>query len=339
MTSQWIVVTTINPPTEAIVKLSALANKGWNVVVVGDKKTPKNWKYENITYLSVNKQQELFGELASATPHNHYCRKNLGYLYAMMNGANCILETDDDNIPYFEFGLNISERQRIRLVSGARWINVYKYFTPETIWPRGIPLDEMHTFGEVGVTELEYDYPIQQYLADKDPDVDAIYRLTMNKDVTFEKGISIGLEKESWVPFNSQNTVFFNSAFPLLYLPCHTSFRMTDIWRSFVAQKTLWYFDKRVAFHSPTVKQMRNEHDLMHDFIEEIPGYINNKKITELLDQCIDTIIKPIAINDVVRLLWAKLCDAGIIPEKELVIYDLWATFLKQNSSTEKINF
>jgi hypothetical protein len=207
MTSKWIVVTTVNSPTEAIVKISALAKKGWSVVVVGDKKTPENWNYENITYLSVSKQQELFGELASITPHNHYCRKNLGYLYAIMHGANCILETDDDNIPYFEFGLNVSEKQKIRLVSGARWINIYKYFTPELIWPRGIPLDEIQSIGEIGISEVEDTYPIQQYLADKDPDVDAVYRLTMNKDVTFERAITIGLEKESWVPFNSQNTM------------------------------------------------------------------------------------------------------------------------------------
>jgi hypothetical protein len=57
-----------------------------------------------------------------------------------------------------------------------------------------------------------------------------------------------------WVRFNSQNTVFFLDAFPLLYLPGHVSFRMTDIWRSFVAQAAVSHHDGAIAFHAPTVE-------------------------------------------------------------------------------------
>ena len=39
---RWIVLTTINPPTEQVKRLAAI--KGWKVVVVGDTKTPKNWR-------------------------------------------------------------------------------------------------------------------------------------------------------------------------------------------------------------------------------------------------------------------------------------------------------
>ena len=39
----WIVVTTIRSPTDAV---RALAQQsGWKVVVVGDLKTPKTWRY------------------------------------------------------------------------------------------------------------------------------------------------------------------------------------------------------------------------------------------------------------------------------------------------------
>lgn len=340
MKKNWIVVTTINHPTEAVVKLSKLAENGWGVVVVGDRKTPANWMHENITYLSIDKQDELFGNLSEETPYNHYCRKNLGYLFAVMNGAQCILETDDDNIPYEEFGTDISEKKRGKLVTGSRWINVYKYFTGHNIWPRGIPLDEIHSVGRVDSIESENTYPIQQYLADQDPDVDAVYRLTMNKEVLFEKNITIGVEKNSWVPFNSQNTVFFQSAFPLLYLPCNVSFRMTDIWRSFVAQKVLWHFDRRIAFHSSTVKQVRNTHDLMHDFADEIPGYLNNKKIADLLDGCVNSLDQSMEMSCVVRLMWESLCNAGIIPEKELKIYNLWAAFMSKayEGNNAKVN-
>jgi len=39
---KWIVVTTINSPTEDVKKLSGI--EGWKVVVVGDTKTPADWR-------------------------------------------------------------------------------------------------------------------------------------------------------------------------------------------------------------------------------------------------------------------------------------------------------
>lgn len=39
---KWVVVTTINQPTKDVEYLSKM--KGWKVVVVGDTKTPKNWR-------------------------------------------------------------------------------------------------------------------------------------------------------------------------------------------------------------------------------------------------------------------------------------------------------
>ena len=42
MNEKWIVVTTINSPTEDVKKLSAI--DGWKVVVVGDTKTPADWR-------------------------------------------------------------------------------------------------------------------------------------------------------------------------------------------------------------------------------------------------------------------------------------------------------
>ena len=54
--------------------------------------------------------------------------------------------------------------------------------------------------------------------------------------------------------------------YPLLYLPAYCSFRMTDIWRSFVAQRIAWENGWRLLFHGPTMEQERNVHDLMKDF-------------------------------------------------------------------------
>ena len=62
--------------------------------------------------------------------------------------------------------------------------------------------------------------PIWQGLADRNPDIDAIYRLTQPLPVHFDKTkLRIALAEGSICPFNSQNTTWFREAFPLMYLP------------------------------------------------------------------------------------------------------------------------
>jgi len=176
-------------------------------------------------------------------------------------------------------------------------------------------LDEIRSKGIVNNNSFSGNVGIVQWLADEDPDVDAIYRLTTNDRVVFERDKSYVLDKDVWCPFNSQNTLFKHVAFEALYLPCFVSFRMTDIWRSFVAQRLLWEKDLYLQFSSATVAQERNPHDLMRDFRDEIIGYTENKKIIDIISseklEGLSEYEKPIA-------LYRSLNNAGIVPDKEL---------------------
>jgi hypothetical protein len=121
-------------------------------------------------------------------------------------------------------------------------------------------------------------------LADANPDVDAVYRMLFPLPFDFDSGVEpVALTAGAWCPFNSQNTTFFEEIFPLLYLPAHCSFRMTDIWRSFVAQRILHHLGFPVLFHEATVWQERNDHSLHRDFCDEIPGYQHNHAMREAL--------------------------------------------------------
>ena len=93
---KWIVITSIQHPTIAvkIKKLSLL--RDWHLVVVADKKTPIDWELPNCEYLSIEKQQQLPYRIVKLLPWNHYCRKNIGYLYAIEHGAQVIYDTDDE---------------------------------------------------------------------------------------------------------------------------------------------------------------------------------------------------------------------------------------------------
>lgn len=323
----WVVITTINLPTKAIKVISSLAKqKNWEIVVVGDNKTNDEWSYDHVKFLSVTEQKKIFGSFSDSIPYNHYCRKNLGYLYAIQNGATVILETDDDNIPYDTFGGLINQNLELHVVEGDRWVNIYRYFTNDLIWPRGLPLEKIHTVGFKNSLQ-KVSSPIQQFLADDDPDVDAIYRLIYKEPVKFDKDAeSLALEKNCYVPFNSQNTVFFKEAFPLLYLPCYVSFRMTDIWRSFVAQRIIWQQNQHLVFHKATVSQERNVHNLMKDFTDEIDGYINNDKIAYALEQ---VNLDGLTLTEQIYTAWESLFKINIITPEELNIIENWLKFFE----------
>jgi len=322
--NKWIVVTTINAPTKAIRRISDIvATGGWRCVVVGDRKTPSEWTSPGIDYLSYEEQLRQYGDLASLIPANHYCRKNIGYLYAIERGAEVILETDDDNIPLETFGSDIQRTISADLVGGNRWINVYKYFSESLIWPRGNPLDTIHDAGRP-LGEITSHTPIQQYLADGDPDVDAIYRMLFKAPLNFNQRTPVMLEENCWCSFNSQNTLFFKEAFPLLYLPCHVSFRMTDIWRSFVAQAGLWSQGHRLAFRNATVVQERNEHNLMKDFRDEVDGYLNNDRIADCLSRVLEQ-QRGTSMAEFSACAWQGLHELGVVKSEELEIHRAWS--------------
>jgi hypothetical protein len=242
----------------------------------------------------------------------------------MRRGAELIFESDDDNVPNENWQMrSINVHAENSIFDG--WFNVYQCFSDKKIWPRGFSLKNLHSDSVSALRTMEIS-SIQQGLADGEPDVDAIYRLTTKGATTFEKANSIYLQRNAWCPFNSQSTWFFPRAFPLMYLPVYANFRMCDIWRSFVGQRCLWELGEGVTFHSPSeVFQERNPHDLMKDFEDEISGYLHNDKIVEILSALK---LKEGEENTCENMLtcYQSLVDNGILPETEIRSLKAWIT-------------
>ncbi len=280
-----LVVTSIHSPNAAMRELATGCQQhSWDFVVAGDSKSPADFSLHGCRFLSLETQRESGFSLGRLCPERSYTRKNVGYLSAIQAGAKVIVETDDDNHPKQEFWAPRELSVKCRPVAMDGWVNAYQYFSREFIYPRGLPLCHARDAGPApGIPEY-LEIPIQQGLADNDPDVDAVYRMLF--PLPFRFGHDDGpvcLRGGSWCPFNSQNTTFFKSVFPLLYLPAWCNFRMTDIWRGFVAQRVLQAKGLGILYHGPTVWQERNEHDLQRDFSDELPGYSNNARIRDEL--------------------------------------------------------
>lgn len=319
-----VVVTSIAAPNAVLRALAeGCAARGHRFVVVGDEASPADFRLEGCSFYGLREQYETGFRFAAACPVRHYARKNLGYLLAIRGGATLIVETDDDNIPREEFWAERRRRQSVPAAAGAGWLNVYRYFTGANVWPRGLPLDRVKDgvpdFDSLPVADA--DCPVQQGLADENPDVDAIYRLVAPLPLTFRRDRRVALAEGTWCPFNSQNTAWWRDAFALLYLPAYCSFRMTDIWRSFVAQRVAWEQGWSVLFHGPTVWQERNEHNLMRDFRDEVPGYLHNASICEALGRLS---LGRGRVAENMLACYEKLVEMSLVGAQELPLLATW---------------
>lgn len=322
--SSAIVITTIFEPSEGVKRFAALRHH--RLVIVGDRKTPPAWRCDGARFLALEEQQALAPELDRRMPLDHYCRKMFGYLYAMREGAQLIVDTDDDNIPKAGFGFPPLEGAFAALPGGLGFVNVYRYFTPQKIWPRGLPLRCISGDVAFETRNEQSRIGIWQALADEDPDVDAIYRLTGNTPCWFDQRAPLVLGEGTLAPLNSQNTLFRRELFALLYLPTHVTFRFTDILRGLVAQPILWRHGYRVGFTQATVVQKRNAHDYFKDFVSEIPMYRYAEEVPEIVAGA----LRGYSLADNLYEAYVALERRHIVEKREPEVLSAWLAAVRE---------
>ena len=333
-----VVVTTINPPTVSLIKIAELAELAEaQCIIIGDEKSEKTWELKNCTHFGINQQLNdiKFKELAKLIPLNHYSRKNLGYLLGFDTKVQWIYETDDDNYitsPQFIVPEILSNTNEIHLEQ-QDWVNIFDLYTNidptsiegRKIWPRGFPLPKiLESIGRSHIASLgaTKKTPITSSLVNGDPDVDAIYRLTCPLPFNFvQSSETYVLGEKTYCPFNSQNTWWHRSVLPLMYLPVTTSFRVTDILRSYVAQTVLPRENSGIRFTGPNAVQERNFHSLIKDFEQEIPLYLRSTEIVELLE---NERLSSLSITDSLMHAYTVLLENHYVQEFELEVLQSW---------------
>ncbi len=330
-----VVITTVNYPTDAVKQWAKLFPG--DVIVVGDRKTPKDWSCEGCHYVP-------FVESDDPGVVDNYARKNEGYLHC---GASDIFETDDDTFPDERFmpvdGEPIggeSFKFHPEIITGYRvsyhgWFNVWSRYTKEEIWPRGFPVNLVKTptfHLNEAIKGSSPHCPVQNTLIDFEPDVDAIWRL-MNpgKQVIFDQSLPTVLSYGTWCPFNTQSTWWKSNYGLLTYVPAYCQWRSNDILKSFVAQRIIWDRSGAVAFHAPMTYQRRNPHDLVDDLRKESDLYLYAEQLRIELS-------KPIGARGIaggMMELYTRLADIGVIKdgEKELARLE---TFMERWSTGSK---
>jgi hypothetical protein len=328
--SRTIVLTTVNDPTAALTKLAELFADAWEILVVGDSKTKRDWRLTGVEFIGFNDQRRLPFLLAPLLPEGNYSRKNLGYLLSIQRGADQIAELDDDNYPVdWKIG-EASAMVRAEHVRAGAWFNALSLFTRERVWPRGFPLELLRdeTADPGGQSAPPYPIvsvlcPVQQFVSDGDPDVDAVYRVAVGKtDHRFSQRVA-SFAQGTMTPFNSQCTLWFPEAYVYLYLPSFAEGRMFDIWRSYVTQVCLWAHDMHLAYRGPGVIQRRTGHHLLDDLADELFGYRRNLEITALLRGLSLSSTRADAGANLMTCYQA-LVDLGVLPSEELTLVRAW---------------
>ncbi len=271
-----IVTTTIQAPTEALLKYAA--KRDWTLIVVGDRATPHEPYLalqggpKPIIYLTPEDQERRYPELSSAIPWNCIERRNIGFVEAYRQGAEVIATVDDDNIPYEEWGEELLVGREVEIdlfATDAAVFDPLAVTEHSQLWHRGFPLELLSRRHEVRYDgKVKRRVLMQADLWDGDPDIDAIARITFAPCVTFSK-VRAPYGSDALAPFNSQNTFISREVFPHY---CVLPFvgRISDIWAAYLAQRA---FPRSLVFSSPSVFQRRNPHDLIRDMEAELLGY------------------------------------------------------------------
>ncbi len=273
-----IVTTTINAPTIAIEKFDAML--GWELVVIGDLKTPKDYKLKRGKYWSPEMQEKYDKQLSDAIGWNGIQRRNFGLLIAHDMQADVVAVIDDDNIPLADWGKNIMVGRDVE-------VNYYETSLPAfdpigatnypQLWHRGFPLQLLSKRDYSSKSKRIVRCDVQADFWNGDPDIDAICRMEHAPECSFDDKY-FPLAANKIAPFNSQNTFISGAVLKDYFLFPHIG-RMDDIWAAFYVQAKGF----NVVFGKASVYQDRNAHDLVRDMRQEYLGYENNLTLVESL--------------------------------------------------------
>jgi hypothetical protein len=272
-----IVTTTIQSPTKAT-KLFA-KKKGWDLIVVGDTKTPhEEYSKINCEYLTPEFQEKTYPELSECLGWKTIQRRNIGFVHAYKLGADVIATVDDDNIPYDFWGENLIVGKEIEVdyydSSEVGVFDALSVTNNKDLWHRGFPIEKLlqkNNVSYLGKKTIKVD--VQADLWDGDPDIDAMCRLTKKPIVKFN--ITSPYTSNTLTPFNSQNT-FLSRDMIKNYMVLPYVGRMDDIWGAYILQQKT---NCNIVFNRASVYQERNVQDLITNLEKEIIGYRNTMAV------------------------------------------------------------
>ena len=295
--NKFIVCTTINKPTEALLKFSQMED--WMLIVVCDKKTPveayRRPEFDSSYILTPKILEGLYPELSRMLGWNNVDIRNLGFLFAYNHGASIVAMVDDDNVPLPTWGkeIHLGKQCESGFVKYYLCRDDIGVFDPLSVfrrtngfhWHRGYPI---HLVGQ------RYDHDVQFELNPIQYDIQAnLWNIEMDYDATCKmidwyRPEPPKFNRMDWYtsyhlsPFNMQNTLVSRRA--LKHCPSIPfTGRMCDIWGAYYCQA----MGHKVLYGPPTVDHIQADRSwlsLCKDAEEELLGYKCTKLAEDMLE-------------------------------------------------------
>jgi hypothetical protein len=277
-----IATTTINPPTEALLKYAAMPD--WHVIVSGDLKTPHELyeDIDNVTYLTPEYQEKEYPMLSKLIGWRCIQRRNFAILEAYRQGADIIAIIDDDNIPYEGWGedLMVDKPTEVNLfdINDIAFDPIGALNEHKELWHRGFPMERVPFRDYSNKSKASITPKVQAVFWNGEPDVDAVCRMIYNPFCDFSAD-QFPISGNKPAPFNSQNTIISRSVVRDYFLFPHIG-RMDDIWAAYYIQSK----GNKVVFSKPGVLSDRSlgtagRYSMVEDMKREYIGMENNMEL------------------------------------------------------------
>ena len=333
----------------------------WCLVIVFDQQPSASYDPEwyhgrgnrNVVFLTQNKAKELY-ELATMRdiPWSYNGRKVVGYLYALTHGAAAVWDFDDNNmlkfwVPYaappgapsLETTVPATKTVKVRELEGHSWptYNAHLAYLPpaQPSWPRGLPLEdtlrEECSKGEIKEANVPIStLAILHSLSDRQPDADVIFQSTVPFPFYFKRTTEtrpLLVPPQTLSPYNAKATLHLQPAFWAMYLPQSIDEELSDIWRSYIAQRLFWETDLRVGLTArPLVVQ---DHDIRFTKEKAESQLKASKKTKQLITFLGEWRGKAETFSKRIEELWTALYDKKFIQLSDVEAVKLWLKALQ----------
>ena len=202
-------------------------------------------------------------------------------------------------------------------------------------WARGFPLENILDESTFGSVESVATMPMEQvgviqYVANVNPDVDAVHRLTKPLPMFFldeSKSSPIRVPPTTSVPYNAQATIHHRPALFALLLPITVKSRVSDIWRAYYAGPLFRDIGVSVLFAPPKIDQIRTAHNYIGDMNAESDLYFKSNKLTQFLKGWTST---NNSLPSRMEQLWIDLYERGYHDVGDVQLVQKWLAALVQ---------
>lgn len=301
-----LVVTTIFEPKWLEGYLDDLRTSGLEATlrIMCDRKTPANvWHAAadaraagfDVVCPTLDEQVQYLAKIGVSedfVPWNSDNRRNIGYLQAWESGTDVMISIDDDNFcragsDFFRTHLVVGQTVRSQQAAavGPGWFNICSLLEIEggtEVYPRGFPY---YARGQqMGPCDSVDDDAIIAFNAGlwlRDPDVDAMTRLTLRPLATGTSDSSVIIGPSTWTPINTQNTALMREALPAYYyvrmgypIQGMRIDRYGDILSGYFLLKCAKHLGDVARVGAPVADHIRTPHNLMQDLYHELAGMV-----------------------------------------------------------------